>query len=504
MEHNIKSILISGSESIAIEAECQLSNGLPSIIIVGLANKAIDEAKERIRSAFASTKIELPRKRITINLAPADIPKESTSLDLAIAGAIISAKKKAGHPIQNNMALIGEVGLNGSVRPVRGIIGKIVAGRRLGITTFIIPAGNIHQAALVPGVELLPISSIQELYAYLVDGKDLTPHKPPSATESHDNQFEPSLSSVAGQEQAKRVLEIAAAGGHNILLYGPPGTGKSLLAKCLPSLLPPLTQQEMLEVTHLHSLASFKYDQLVTQRPFRSPHHSASSIAILGGGNSVLPGEITLGHRGVLLLDEFPEFDRQTIEALRQPLEDKVITISRAKRTIDYPADFILVATANPCPCGFYGSAKECQCSSAAVQRYQRKFSGPILDRIDMFVQVNTVAHELLLHTKQDKSKDAAAYERVMSARKLQENRYHSQEILNSHMSSKAVISSGLSKDAALLLNKAAASLNISARGYLRIIKVARTIADLNQSPTIRPEDVSEALQYRELRLLNQ
>lgn len=494
-------MLTVGAAGIIVEIECQLSNSLPTIVIVGLGNKAVDEAKERIRSAFASSGLQLPRKRIIINLAPADIPKESTSFDLAITAAILVSSGQTKMVLGKNQVVIGEVGLTGAVRPVRGVIGKLLAAKKQGISEFFVPYDNMGQALLVPGITVVPIKDIKEFSLILNNLAPPTLHR-------SDNQprpkpvrcYEHSLSSVAGQEQAKRALEIAAAGGHNILLYGPPGTGKSMLAKALPSIMPPLAHQEILDITHLHSLANNNYDRLITTRPFRAPHHSSSHVSIVGGGSQARPGEITLSHHGVLFLDEMPEFDRPTLEALRQPLEDNVVTVARARHSVEYPADFILVATANPCPCGFYGSKKTCQCSPHAILRYQQKLSGPILDRIDIYVEVGIIEHDRLLKVSADPEYDKLVSQRVIQARKAQKKRFGN-GLINARMNNEDIKKrASLSREAQSVLNKAAEQLQLSARSYMRIIKVARTVADLEKSSTIQLPHMSEALQYRSLR----
>lgn len=503
MSASVQSIITAGSDGIVADIECHLSNNLPGIVIVGFANKAVDEAKERLRGAFANSNLQLPRKRITINLAPADVPKDGTSFDLAIAAAIMAAGGQIKHAFTKQEALLGELGLDGTVRPVRGIIGKLLAGRARGITTFYIPEANLQQVQLVPHVTLHPVAELAGLYQLLCKMITAKPIETGDGIYAY-SEFGPvendsiTLGDVVGQAHAKRALLTAAAGGHNIFLSGPPDTGKSMLAKILPSLLPQLSHEEMLEVAHLHSLAGHEYDRIISGRPFRSPHHSASDVAIIGGGHNLRPGEISLSHRGILFFDELPEFSRMTLEALRQPLEDRVITVTRAKDTAEYPASFILVATANPCPCGFYGTGKSCRYLPSQIQRYQQRVSGPILDRIDLYAEVNEIDHSKLLAKKADPEEHRTAAEQIAAARQLQAKRYGDKQKLNKDMTNRDIRElGGLSDEAKSLLDLAAERLELSARAYMRSLKVARTIADLEASPTVEPSHVSEALQYR-------
>lgn len=491
-----------GFDGSPVEVESHTAKGLPSLQIVGLGNKAIDEAKERVRSAIANSLLEYPAQKITINLAPAELPKDGTHYDLPIALAILVSSGQLFQQQVDNRAFAGELALSGELRPVRGIISIVESARQNGVTTIFLPKKNAQQAALIPDIEIIGVSSLKEVFLCLKQELTIAPHSRAMDQTRSAKPTSPLLDEIKGQEQAKRALTIAAAGHHNILFTGSPGAGKTLLAKTLANLLPPLSHEEQIAVTKLHSLAGEVSDTVVEHRPFRAPHHTASRTSLIGGGARPKPGEISLAHLGVLLLDEIPEYPRSLLEALRQPLEDKVIRVTRTGGSALYPADFMMVATMNPCPCGYFGDpAKECTCSSTQIINYQKRLSGPFLDRIDMIVPVSRVSSSDLLD--QEKTKDspnhATAMKAILGAIGRQHNRYRTTTRYNNGIQSSEISKLlKLSPDTQSLLRQATDRLNLSARSYFKVIKVAQTIADLDSSDTIEPTHLTEALQYRQ------
>ncbi len=501
MLSKVNSCAVIGLDCEPVEVELDITAGLGGITVVGLPDTAVQESKERVRSAIKNSGYQYPTTRVTINLAPADIKKEGPSYDLPIAVGILTASEQVNADLENSL-FVGELALNGSLRHTNGMLPVAIYAKAKGYKELYIPKVNEREASLVEGIDIIPVGNLLELIDHLNKIKIIEPAKTRDLDEFNESvDFTVDMAFVKGQEHVKRAIEIAASGGHNVLMSGPPGTGKTLIARTVPTILPRMTKEEALEVTKIYSIAGLlPHDKpLISARPFRTPHHSASAPSLVGGGQFPKPGEISLAHRGILFLDELPEFPRTVLENLRQPLEDGVITIGRAQGTLTFPAKFSLIASMNPCPCGYSTDPdRDCSCSPTQIIKYQKKISGPLIDRIDLHIEVPRIKFEKL--SADDKAESSKSIrERVEKARVVQQERFKDKNIIsNSEMSSQDVKEfCKIDNQTIDILRTAVSQFQLSARSYYKILKLARTIADIGEKEIIESAHVAEALQYR-------
>ncbi|MFL6585161.1 MAG: YifB family Mg chelatase-like AAA ATPase [Chthoniobacterales bacterium] len=499
----IYSAAVYGVDAYEVEIEVNAGGGDPNIVIVGLPDAAVKESRDRVRTAIQNSGFRWPRGRTTINLAPADIKKEGPSFDLPIALGMVATAEEIDSSTLEKFSFVGELALTGAVRSVRGVLPVALEARRRGKQALFVPQANAREAAMVAGIDIYGVENLRQTFSFLRGEVPLQPvHGDLTGFFATHRDYEVDFSDVKGQAHVKRAIEVAVAGGHNLLMIGPPGSGKSMLSKRIATIMPPMSLDEAIETTKIHSIAGLLNGQhsFVATRPFRSPHHTISDVGLLGGSATPAPGEVSIAHNGVLFLDELPEFKRSTLEVMRQPLEDGKVTVSRAAGSVTFPSEFMLVAAMNPCPCGYFGDLKrECRCGPVQVQRYRQRISGPLLDRIDLHIEVPAVEYRDISSTRAEEN-SAAIRARVIAAREGQQHRFRADRKVNcnARMGPRQIKQHcALAEDSQELIRVAMQELNLSARAYDRILKVSRTIADLAGSDEITPEHVSEAIQYR-------